>query len=79
MANVERIVKFEAEMEKLKFDIFGTAEVRKLGEKLQKRVNENRKFFSGQSGRYRGTGFYICKKWVDKESEIKSISERISF
>ncbi len=76
--NLERTLEFETETEKLKFDIFGAAEVRKLGENLQIRENGNYLFYSGQSRGYRSTGFYIHKRWVERVTEIKGILERIS-
>ncbi len=73
-----RLLEFEKATEKIKFDIFGSAEFRRMREKLQKRSNGNYLFYSGQTKGFRGTLFYIHKQFANKVTEFKGISERIS-
>ncbi len=68
---------FMLALEKIRWDIVGLAEVRKMGEGLLKRTN-NYFYYKGETKGYRGVGFYIKKEVFSKITKVKAISERIT-
>ena len=64
--------------ENLNFDIIGISETRKFEQNLSKRKNGNYLLMGQAKNGFRGTGFYIHKKWTSKIKEFKSASDRIS-
>ncbi len=77
IVNESRFFELEEAWGKIKYDILGISETRMVGEKITKLSNGNYCYF-GQTKWYRGTGFYINKKWGDKIVEVRGISERVS-
>ena len=74
----ERLYELEKSFEKVKWDVIGLSEVRKMGEKLIKRKNNNYLYFFGETIGYRGTGFYINRRIIDIIIKIEGVTERIS-
>jgi len=77
LANEPRIYELEQALSKIKFDIVGLSEVRKLGEGLYRRRNGNYFYYYGKTKGYRGVGFYINKELMRKISLIRAYSDRI--
>lgn len=77
MANEERMQEFENALKDIKWDIIGLAEVRREGESLVKRKNDNYMYYYGETKGYRGVGFYIKGELEKDIIEIKSVSERV--
>ncbi len=77
LANDDRLYLFEREVEKIRWDIIGISEVRRMGEKLLERKTGNYFYYYGTTKGYRGIGFYISKKLKDRVVQIRGISERI--
>ncbi len=73
----DRLQVLENETKKIKWDIIGLAEVRRLGEKLIQGKNRNFFYYFGETRGFRGVVFYINKKVMNHVIKIQGISERI--
>ena len=65
-------------MEKVKWDIVGISEVRREGEKMERKTNGNYFYYFGETRGHRGTGFFIKNSITNKVIAVKGITERIS-
>lgn len=73
----ERLTELELALLKIKWDILGLSEVRRLGENIEER-NEYIFYYIGKTkGRY-GVGFMVKKHLKNNILEFKGISERIA-
>lgn len=77
LTSEERLWEFENELNKIKWEIVGLAEVRKKGEELVKRKNGNYFYYFGETAGQKGVGWYIKGEIWNKIVEIKKINERI--
>ncbi len=75
LASEERIYELEKALDKIRWDIIGLLEVRREGEKLIRRFNNNYFYYFGSTKGYRGMGFYVNKSLVPKIIEIKAFSD----
>lgn len=78
LASEERLYKLEKSLDKIKWDIIGLSEVKRKGTNLVRRNNGSYFFYHGSTAGYRGVGFYINKRLVNRVVEIKGVTERIA-
>jgi len=78
LADKARMYEFEKAVKNIKWDVIGISEIRREGEKLERKVNGNLFYYYGETRGYRGTGFYIHKNVTNRVLKVKGISERIS-
>ncbi len=52
----------------------GLSEIRRKGEKLIRRTNDNMFYFYSSTAEYRGVGFYIKNHLKDRILEVKGIT-----
>ena len=69
---------FDEAIKYINWDVIGISEVRREGEKLERKENGNLFYYYGETRGYRGTRFFIHQNITNRVVEIKGISERIS-
>lgn len=78
LANEDRLREFEYALKFTKYDIVGLSEIRREGERVVRRYNGNLWFYFGESKGFRGVGFYVNKRIVDRVIEFRGINERVA-
>ncbi len=61
LTNEERMTEFETALDKIKWDVVGTSEIRKQGEGLLRRNNGNHFYYFGETKGSRGGGYHKRK------------------
>ena len=71
----------EAELEKIKWDVVGVSEVRKPGEECLKLQSGHTFFYRGSDSQtlMHGVGLFIHKRWSNRITHTKSISDRVIY
>lgn len=78
LVDTSRLYELQKALEGQNFDIMGISETRRKGERILEDRDGNYFFYFGDTRGFRGTGFYIHKRWKEKIVMIKGISDRLS-
>lgn len=71
LANNSRLHQLETICENSNFDVIGLAKTRRFGTELEKRKTETTFLWQQNQRLYRGAGFYIHHKWINKLSLVQ--------
>ena len=76
-----KMLEMEMELEKIKWDVVGVSEVRKPGEECLKLRSGHTFFYRGSDSQalIHGVGLFIHKRWANRITHTKSISDRVLY
>lgn len=81
LSSRQKMQEMEEELEKIKWDVVGVSEVRKPGEECLKLQSGHTFFYRGSDSQklMHGVGLFINKRWSDRITHTKSISDRVIY
>jgi hypothetical protein len=81
LSSREKMLEMEMELEKIKWDVVGVSEVRKPGEECVKLQSGHTFFYRGSDSQMlmHGVGLFIHKRWSNRITHTKSISDRVIY
>jgi endonuclease/exonuclease/phosphatase family metal-dependent hydrolase len=81
LSSREKMLEMEMELEKIKWDVVGVSEVRKLGEECLKLQSGHTFYYRGSDSQMlmHGVGLFINKRWSNQITHTKSISDRVIY
>ena len=81
LSSRQKMLEMEMELEKIKWDVVGVSEVRKPGEECVKLQSGHTFFYRGSDSQMlmHGVGLFIHKRWSNRITHTKSISDRVIY
>ena len=81
LSSSEKMLEMELALEKINWDVIGVSEVRKPGEECLKLQSGHTFFYRGSDSQtlIHGVGLFIHKRWSNRITHTKSISDRVIY
>ena len=79
LSSDEKIHELQEELDKIKWDVVGISEVRRLGEnKIQLHKSDHTYYWKGGDTRNNGVGFIIHKNLARNVTNVVGVSDRVA-